>query len=145
MNKEILSTINSAVEQSTTTTNTDNNGGIEMNGIEIEHISVHPDEQGYMDAEALWNALIPVGLTDSDVYQREIVPRVDKVLELHPLATMSEIADTFIDDVLELVDDMNPVTVQILEVEDYCGTDRGYQDCSYILGYRIVNNCGAKI
>ena len=127
--------------------------------------NVNPnDVTGYMNATELYEALIKLGLTDSDEYQ-VIAQEINHTLELHPNATMDEIAEAFIDDILDLEDALGDLEVETLVVEDYAGTDRGFQDLSYVLGYRIrgaytckcgahfvktenhnyCGNCGAKI
>lgn len=114
----------------------------------FEHKKVNPNEViGMMNATELYEALIELGLTDSQEYQEEILPQIDVCMKRHPCITFDEIAETFIYDILDIEDVLEDVNVEILYVEDYVGTDRGYYDCSFVLGYRITGaytcECGA--
>lgn len=110
--------------------------------------NVNPNhETGYMNSTELFEALIQLGLTNDHEYQTEIAPEIDHTLELHPNATIDEIADVFIDDILELEDALGDLEIETLVVKDYIITDLGCYDCDYVLGYRIEGaytcKCGA--
>ncbi len=114
----------------------------------FEHKKVKPNEViSMMNATELYEALIEMGLTNSQEYQEEVLPQIDTAMNLHPEVTFDEIAETFIDDILDIEDVLEDVNVEILYVEDYVGTDYGYYDCSFVLGYRIAGayscKCGA--
>ena len=114
----------------------------------FEHKKVNPNEViSMMNAVELFEALIELGLTKSQEYQEEIVPQFDGMMSRHPSASFEDMVDVVIDDILDIEDVLEDVNVEILYVEDYVGTDRGYYDCSFVLGYRITGaytcECGA--